>query len=151
MNISVFIITAVMSLLFGTAVSSPSNNTDAERQARRASDEEVQAFLHKDAETLSKLWSDLFVITLSNRLVARREIAEQLESGSVAITSYERKIETARVYGDTVTLSGHETVVWGGQMPQAKKCQHLRFTAVWMKQQGRWQEVERSAHIVPCP
>jgi hypothetical protein len=27
--------------------------------------------------------------------------------------------------------------------------ENLRFTAIWMKQQGRWQEVARHANIVP--
>ncbi len=63
--------------------------------------------------------------------------------------SYERRIEYAHVYGETVILAGSETVVWGGRMPIAGKAQQLRFTAVWMKQQGRWQEVARHANIVP--
>src|SRR6266403_406719 len=34
-------------------------------------------------------------------------------------------------------------------MPNAGKTEHLRFTAVWMKQAGKWQEVARHANIVP--
>jgi hypothetical protein len=50
-----------------------------------------------------------------------------------------------------VIAAGSETVVWGGKMPNAGKTEHLRFTAVWMKQGGRWQEVARHANIVPRP
>jgi hypothetical protein len=32
---------------------------------------------------------------------------------------------------------------------QAGKTEHLRFTAIWMKYSGRWQEVARRANIVP--
>ena len=50
---------------------------------------------------------------------------------------------TPVVYGDTVIVAGSETALWGGRMPNAGKTEHLRFTAIWMKQRGRWQEVVR--------
>jgi len=50
-----------------------------------------------------------------------------------------------------VILAGSETVVWGGKMPNVGKTEQLRFTAIWMKQQGRFQEVARHANIVPQP
>jgi hypothetical protein len=59
-------------------------------------------------------------------------------------------VEYVRVYGDTVIVAGSETVNWAGRMPNAGKTDHLRFTAVWMKQNGRWQEVARHANIVPA-
>ena len=65
------------------------------------------------------------------------------------IPSYDRQIEYIRVYGDTVIAAGSETVVWGGKMPNTGKTEHLRFTGIWMKQDGRWQEVARHANIVP--
>ncbi len=65
------------------------------------------------------------------------------------ITSYDRQIEYARVYGDTVIVAGRETVVWGGRMPNAGKTELLRFTGVWMRQRGRWQQVARHADVVP--
>jgi hypothetical protein len=46
-------------------------------------------------------------------------------------------------------VAGNETVVWGGKMPNAGKTEHLRFTGIWMKRQGHWQEVARHANIVP--
>jgi hypothetical protein len=57
--------------------------------------------------------------------------------------------EYVRFYGDIAIVAGSETVVWGGRMPNAGKTEHLRFTAVWMKQAGRWQEIARHANIVP--
>ena len=57
--------------------------------------------------------------------------------------------EYLRVYGDTVIVAGSERAGWGGKMTNAGKTEHLRFTGVWMKQRGRWQEVARQANIVP--
>jgi hypothetical protein len=64
-----------------------------------------------------------------------------VESGILVVTSNDRQIEYIRVYGDTVIVAGSETAAWGGKMPNAGKTEHLRFTAIWMKQGGRWQEV----------
>ena len=110
----------------------------------------LEAFLHKDPDTMARLWSDDLVVTNPlNKFVNKQQVLGMMKSGFLLITSYDRKIEYLRVYGSTVIVAGAETVLWGGKMPNAGKTEHLRFTAVWMKQQGRWQEVARHANIVP--
>lgn len=137
--------------LYGVAQSPPKSAAQqAEQQVRQASDEEVQAFVHNDPKAMERLWSDDFVVTNPlNKFVTKKDVLGMVQSGFLVITSYDRRIEYARVYGNTVILAGPETVVWGGKMPNAGKTEHLRFTAVWMKQHGRWQEVARHANIVP--
>jgi hypothetical protein len=127
---------------------SEDNRTDEE--IRGANVEEVQAFLHNDPKTMARLWSDNFVVTNPlNKFVNKQQVLGMVESGVLVITSYDRHIEYVRVYGDTAIVAGSETVVWGGKMPNAGKTEHLRFTGIWMKQGGRWQEVARHANIVP--
>jgi len=129
-----------------------SADSQSEQQVRQASDEEVQAFLHSDARIMARLWSDDFVVTNPlNKFVTKQQVLGMVQSGFLVITSYERRTEYAHVYGDTVILAGSETVVWGGKMPNAGKTEQLRFTEIWMKQQGRFQEVARHANIVPQP
>lgn len=126
------------------------NQQDAEDEVRRLSDEEVQAFLRNDPKAMSQLWSDDLVVTNPlNKFVNKQDVLGMVQSGFLVITSYERRIEYARVYGSTAILAGSETVAWGGRMPNAGKTEQLRFTAIWMKQGGRWQEVARHANIVP--
>lgn len=140
--------------VFSLAVIAQSSPTDsqAEREVRQASDEEVQAFLHNDAKTMARLWSDDLVVTNPlNKFVTKQQVLGMVQSGFLVITSYERRIEYTHVYGNTVILAGSETVAWGGKMPNAGKTEQLRFTAIWMKQQGRFQEVARHANIVPQP
>lgn len=72
-----------------------------------------------------------------------------VKSGMLTFTAYDRMIDYARGYGDTVILAGHETVTWGSKMPHPEKTEHLLFTAVWMKHGGHWQEVARHANVVP--
>ncbi|HEV2195043.1 MAG TPA: nuclear transport factor 2 family protein [Candidatus Acidoferrum sp.] len=131
-----------------------SNATDkqarAEQEVRQLNAEEVQAFLQKDAAAMARVWSDDMVVTNPlNKFVSKQQVLGMVKSGFLVITAYDRRIEYVRVYGDTVIVAGSETVTWGGKMPNAGKAENLRFTAVWMKQQGRWQEVARHANIVP--
>ncbi len=122
----------------------------AEEQVRRLNAEEVEAFLHNDPKTMARLWSDDLVVTNPlNKFVNKQQVLGMMESGFLVITSYDRRTEYLRFYGDTAIAAGSETVVWGGKMPNAGKTEHLRFTGIWMKQGGRWQEVARHANIVP--
>jgi ketosteroid isomerase-like protein len=127
-----------------------SKKSPAEDEVRRLNTVEVEAFLHKDPKTMAHVWSDDLVVTNPlNKLVTKRQVLGMMESGFLVITSYDRRIEYIRRYGNTVIVAGSEAVMWGGKMPAAGKTQHLRFTGVWMKQAGRWQEVARHANIVP--
>ena len=122
----------------------------AEQEIRKLNAQEVAAFLQNDPKSMARLWSDDFVVTNPlNKFVTKQQVLGMVESGFLVITSYERQIEYLRFYGDTAIVAGNETVKWGGRMPNAGKTEHLRFTAVWMKQAGRWQEVARHANIVP--
>ncbi len=100
---------------------------------------------------MARLWSDDFLVTNPlNKLATKQDVLGMISSGFLVITSYERRIEYTHVYDGMVILAGSEAVVWGGKMTMAGKAQQLRFTAVWMKQQGRWQEIARDANIVPA-
>ena len=124
--------------------------SSTEQEIRRLNGEEVQAFLHRDGNAMTRIWSDDMVVTNPlNKFVTKQQVLDMAKSGFLVITAYERRIEYVRVYGDTVIVAGGETVTWGGKMPNAGKAENLRFTAIWMKQQGRWQEVARHANIVP--
>ena len=145
-------LTGVAALFASAQASTDATEEDkrAEEEVRRLNVEENQAFLHKDPKTLARLWSDDLVVTNPlNKFVCKQQVLGMVESGFLVITSFDRQIEYVRVYGDTVIVAGSETVVWGGKMPNAGKTEHLRFTGIWMKQGGRWQEVARHANIVP--
>ncbi|MEO8075429.1 MAG: nuclear transport factor 2 family protein [Acidobacteriota bacterium] len=122
----------------------------AEAEIRRLNAEEVDAFLAKDPRAMAQLWSDDFVVTNPlNKFATKQQVLGMVDSGFLVITSYDRRIEYIRQYTDVVVVAGAETVVWGGKMPNAGKTERLRFTGIWMKQQGRWQQVARHANIVP--
>lgn len=140
----------IASVLAAAALSA--SEAQAERDIRQLNTEEVAAFLHKDSQTLARLWSDDFVVTNPlNKFVSKHVVLGMVTSGMLQFGSYDRQIEYVHVYGDTVIVAGNETVLWAGSMPSSGKTQHLRFTAVWMRQDGRWQQVARHANVVPEP
>ncbi|MBZ5656869.1 MAG: nuclear transport factor 2 family protein [Acidobacteriia bacterium] len=126
------------------------NDKLADQEVRRLNAQEVDAFVHNDPKAMAQLWSDDFVVTNPlNKFVNKQQVLGMVASGFLAIPSFDRQIEYLHVYGDTVIVAGSETVLWGGKMPNAGKTEHLRFTGIWMKQNGRWQQVARHANIVP--
>ena len=127
-----------------------SKNRRAEEEIRKLNADEVKGLLTNEVKTLANIWSDDLVVTNPlNRFVNSRQVISLIESGALAFTAYERQIEYIHIRHDTAVVAGGETVVWAGKMPNAGKTSHLRFTAVWMKQNGRWQEVARHANIIP--
>ena len=125
------------------------NDRGVQAEIRRLNAQEVEALLQKDIKTLTRLWSSDFVVTNPlNKFVNKQEVVGLIESNILAFTSYDRRVEYVRIYGDTAIVAGGETVVWAGKMPNAGKKSYLRFTAVWLKQDGRWQEVARHANII---
>jgi hypothetical protein len=123
-----------------------------EEAVRRANGDEVKALLGNDTTVLRRLWSEDFVVTNPlNKFVNKEQVLGLITSGVLAFTSYDRQVEYVRVYGNTAVIAGRETVVWAGKMPMAGKRSLLRFTAIWMKQSGGWQEVARHANIIPEP
>lgn len=122
----------------------------AEQEIRRLNGQEVEALLRNDVATLKTLWSDEFVVTNPfNKFLEKEQVVTMTESGVLAFTSYERNVEYVRVQGDTAIVAGGETVVWAGKLPTAGRTSHLRFTGIWMKRDGRWQEVARHASMIP--
>lgn len=128
----------------------PSKASPVETEVRRANAEEVDAFLHNDPRAMDRLWSEDFVVTNPlNKFVTKQQVLGMVRDGVLVIVSYDRQIEYLRAYGDMAIAAGNETVTWGGKMPNAGKTEHLRFTGIWMKQRGHWQEIARHANIVP--
>jgi hypothetical protein len=120
-----------------------------DEEIKRLNAQEVEGLLRNDVKKLGSIWSDDLVVTNPlNRFVNKQQVIGLIESGTLAFTAYDREIEYVRIYRDTAVVVGSETVVWAGKMPNAGKTSHLRFTAVWMIQAGRWQQVARHANII---
>ena len=147
--IAFFIASTLLPLASQAATPTNAEAGTAEDEIRCLSAEEVDAFLKNNRAAMARLWSDDLVVTNPlNKFVTKQQVLGMVDSGFLVITSFDRQIEYLRVYGDIVIVAVRESVVWGGKMPNAGKSENLRFTAVWMKQGGRWQEIARHANIV---
>ncbi|MEP6636002.1 MAG: nuclear transport factor 2 family protein [Acidobacteriota bacterium] len=120
-----------------------------EEEIRRLNAQEVDGLLRRDVKVLEHIWSeDLVVTNPLNKFVDKRSVLGLIESGTLAFVSYDRQLEYIRIYGETAVVAGSERVVWAGKMPNAGKISNLRFTAIWMRQDGRWQQVARHANVI---
>ena len=134
------------------AIGGPAAAQSPDDALRAASAGEVNDFLTVDGVGLDRLWADSFVVTNPlNHLVTKPQVLEMVKSGMLRFSAYQRTIEYLRTYGDIAVVAGAETVTWAGKMPLAGKTSHLRYTAVWRQEGGRWREVARHANIVPEP
>jgi uncharacterized protein (TIGR02246 family) len=141
---------AIISAVIPSTANATTADQDAEEAVRTLNAKEVQAFLQRDPKTMARLWSDDFVVTNPlNTFLNKQQVLRMVESGFLVIRSYDRQVEYVRVYRDIVIVAGNETVLWGGAMPNAGRTEHLRFTGIWMKQRGRWQQIARHANVVP--
>lgn len=120
-----------------------------EQEISRLNAQEVAGLLRNDVPTLQRIWADDFVVTNPlNQFANKQQVVQLIKSGTLAFAAYDRQVEYQRIYGDAAVVVGSESVVWSGKMPNAGKISHLRFTAIWMRRDGRWQEVVRHANII---
>ncbi|MDX6528268.1 MAG: hypothetical protein QOH41_558 [Blastocatellia bacterium] len=148
----IVILVALIAVATLLALGQTGKDRRVEEEIRRLNAEEVEALLRSDVATLKRLWSDDFVVTNPfNKFINKQQVVGMTESGTLAFTSYDRQVDYVRVYGDTAVVAGSETVVWAGKLPTAGQTSHLRFTGIWIKQGGRWQEVARHANMVVQP
>lgn len=114
-----------------------------DEEIRRLDDEVREAMLRGDADALSRLCSEGFVVTNPfNHLLDRQQVLEAVKSGRLKHSAFEREIEYLRAYQGTAVVMGRETVVDNGPTL------HRRYTEVWMMQDGRWQLIARHAHYI---
>jgi len=142
---------ALLTMITMTAMLVSARNKDRrlEEEIRKVNAQEVEALLRNDIGALGHIWSDDLVVTNPlNKFVNKQEVLRLIESGTLAFASYERRIEYVHLYQNTAIVVGSETVIWAGKMPNAGKTSLLRFTGIWARQNGHWQEVARHANIV---
>jgi ketosteroid isomerase-like protein len=138
--------------LLGVLVAFP-----AHAQARNAAEREVlkasqlldeASLIKKDRATMERMYADDYMYTHSNGNVLNKtqEIAESM-SPDQAWTAHKTDDLKVRVYGNVAIVTGLSTLtgsakgyVSGGR----------RFTELWVRRNGRWQEVGGQSTLVPA-
>ena len=147
MRIVTSLFTVVLSfMLIGLMVSqTPIVRADDEESVQehiiRLQDEEDRALLRGDVEALDRFWADELlypndngeVLTKAQRLA---EVRAQTHNFSV----FRHDDIRVRIYsGNTAVISGYSTTLkkYKGRVSRGPR----RFSAVWVKRNGRWQMV----------
>jgi len=112
----------------------------------------VLAILKADTSTLKQVWAPEFLVNNPrNNISGNRNIVLQTQkAGMIDYSSFERVIEQMQFQKDIVITMGYETFVSRNDIPGAKAGQiyKRRFTNIWMKKKGKWQQIARHASII---
>jgi ketosteroid isomerase-like protein len=126
-------------------------------QAQKAREEAVlkaskeldeASLIKKDRATMERLYASDYMYTHSNGNVLNKtqEIAEAM-SPDQAWTAHTSDGMKVRVYGDVAVVTGVSTLT-GSAKGYASGPR--RFTEIWVKRNGRWQEVGGQSTLVPA-
>ncbi|MDQ3131891.1 MAG: nuclear transport factor 2 family protein [Acidobacteriota bacterium] len=125
-------------------------NDTLEQKIRSLDMAQAEAMLRMDRPALEKLWAEDFTTNSPrNQIIkGRKELFETLRADNVKYSSLVRDIEYVMVHGNTVIVMGLETIIRTGDIPLSGQTVRRRFTNVWMKRKGKWQEVARHANVI---
>ena len=112
----------------------------------------VMAILNADTNTLKQVWAPEFLVNNPRNDIStnRDAVLKTQKSGMIDYSSFERVIEQMQFQKEIVITMGHETFVSRNDIPGAKAGQMYkrRFTNIWMKKKGKWQQIARHASII---
>lgn len=141
-----------IAFLIATLLSSGQFSANTEAQIRELEQSVVTAILNGDTNTLKQVWAPEFLVNNPrNDISANRDaVLKTQKSGMIDYSSFERVIEQIQLQKDIVITMGHETFVSRNDIPGAKAGQTYkrRFTNIWMKKKGKWQQIARHASII---
>ena len=114
------------------------SDNKAEREVMQIDTERAEAYVHGDTAALDRILADDCTYVHPNgRVETKAEVITGFKAGDRKYLSIERDDVVARVYGNTVVLTGRNTIkaIYQGQNYTVQN----RFMRVYVKQQGRWQ------------
>jgi ketosteroid isomerase-like protein len=119
-----------------------------EREVLKASQQLDEASLiKKDRATMERLYADDYMYTHSNGTVLNKtqEIAEAM-SPSQAWTAHKSDDLKVRLFGNVAVVTGVSTLTGSAKGYVSGP---RRFTEVWVKRKGGWQQVGGQSTLVP--
>ncbi|MES2645792.1 MAG: nuclear transport factor 2 family protein [Bacteroidota bacterium] len=138
--------------LIATYLTIGQSTAKTEVEIRKLEQTVVAAILASDTNTLKQVWAEEFLVNNPrNNISANRNVVLQTQkSGMIDYSHFERVIEQIQFQKDLVITMGYEMFVSKNDIPGAKAGQTYkrRFTNIWMKKKGRWQQIARHASII---
>ncbi len=128
------------------------DNSKTEAEIRALEQMGAKAILTGDSNTLKQLWAPEFLVnTPRNQVTGSRDSILLIQkAGMIDYSTYEKVIERMQFQNDMVITMGHENIVSKNDTAGAKAGQiyKRRFTNIWMKKKGKWQQIARHASVV---
>jgi hypothetical protein len=142
----------IVAFLIATLVTYGQSTEKAEVEIRKLEQKVVTSILNADTNTLKQLWAKEFLVNNPRNDISpnRDAVLKVQKSGMINYSSFERVIEQMRFQKHLVITMGHETFVSRNDIPGVKAGQMYkrRFTNIWMKKKGKWQQIARHASII---
>jgi hypothetical protein len=124
-------------------------NDNWEQEVRVAEERHRNAFLVNDVAAIDAMLADDFVVNSpQNRIIEKGELLGMVESGVLAISSFEQDIQSIRRFGSIAVVMGEDRVVYAQPSPAAGRTDRRRFTDLWERRGGTWIFVARQATII---
>ena len=140
-------LTAITVLMLISAALAFSQSNKAERELLKANQEYDAAIKSNDAKTLERIFAAEFVYTTPDGEIRDKE--QQLafaRSGDLKFETAQSSDAKVRVYGKTAVMTGRFNAkgTFKGKNIDVRE----RYTAVWVKQNGRWQLVSEQGNFI---
>ena len=111
-----------------------------EQVIRKLDNERIQAQIHADAAALKRIYADDFIgVGPSGTVRTKPQVISDFTSGDLRFQSITTDDVRVRVYGNAAVETGLSTMI--GQDKSKAVPRDVRFTRVWVEQQGRWRLV----------
>jgi len=128
------------------------DNSKIEAEIRTLEHTGAKAILNGDINTLRELWAPEFLVnTPRNNITGTRDSILMIQkAGNIDYTTYEKVIERMQFQENLVITMGHENIVSKNDIPGVKAGQIFkrRFTNIWMKKNGKWQQIATHASVI---
>ncbi|MEO6254857.1 MAG: nuclear transport factor 2 family protein [Ferruginibacter sp.] len=138
--------------LLSTFLTNGQSVVKTEAEIRKLEQTVVMAILNADTNTLKQVWATEFLVNNPRNDIStnRDAVLSTQKSGMINYSSFERVIEQMQFQKQIVITMGYETFVSRNDIPGAKAGQTYkrRFTNIWMKKKGKWQQIARHASII---
>jgi len=141
-----------IAFLISTLLTIGQSTSKKEVEIRKLEKAVVIAILNADTNTLKQVWVPEFMVNNPRNDIStnRNAVLQTQKSGMINYSTFERVIEQILFQKDIAITMGHETFVSRNDIPGAKAGQTYkrRFTNIWMKKKGKWQQIARHASII---
>lgn len=127
-------------------------NFQNEIEIQRLEQTVVLAILNADTNKLKEVWAPEFLVNNPRNDISgnRDSVFLVQKAGMIDYSRFERVIERMQFQDNIVITMGHELFASRNDMPGVKAGQvyKRRFTNIWMKKNGKWQQIARHASII---